>query len=908
MAATVQQHTKHLAFWILVIYASLIAFSIPTHIFLIGGILNWQIGVLTGLDVMLLVAILIGIRCVQHDHPRRGILVAFVGTLINIPLSSLFLAGSGLVVGLVLIVATLTIVPHIFPIRISNRLILISVIVALLSGAIDLLEPVTQLKHQELQTSSVGIGIIIIVLYGIVALRQLSSLPLANKLTLAFIGVSLLPLIVQAFLNDQNLRSLLLQNANRNLSSAASQTADTLDNFIQSKKDTLHIESHYPAFARYLQLPSDLRAGRTLEKQAAVVLRDLQSKDKQFIASYALIDRDGIVAFDTDEQGIGDNVYEQDYFQVAIQQDISLVSPVFPASSGQEASLYFSHRVIDAATEEVVGVLRIRYHSAVLQYLTAQKNDLLGQQSFALVIDDNNVILAYGDDAQVNQTQIISQETDAVPTTNVPHLYAQQSDEQVSVSGTRILVLPDLYLGLGASETKPYFETHLKEDSEEVFSAAVTRLQTRPWSVVFVQSRAVFLDPVLDQTRTTLFLGMVIIGIISIVASIIGRNIAIPIVQLSEVMRTFTDGDLHTRAQVLSSDETGMLATRFNAMAEQVSKLVTTLEAETRNLELEIVERKRVEQELYRYHEHLEDQVQQRTAELVTMNEQLQQEVAERTKAELELQDAKEAAESANRLKSQFLANMSHELRTPLNAIIGYSEMLYEEASDNNDETMAYDLEKIYSAGRHLLGLINDILDISKIEAGHITLYLESFDLANLIQQVVHTIQPLTQTNSNEFSVICPDDLGMMYADAMKLRQILLNLLSNAAKFTNKGTITLTVKKQDGANLFAAMPIDADAPLTGAPAGNVYLLFQVEDTGIGMTEEQMDTVFDAFSQADASTTRKYGGTGLGLSISRHFCRMMGGDIMVESVINQGSTFTVVLPTRVAEVTPAEKLV
>lgn len=894
MTTTVQQHTQRLAFWILVIYAGLITISIPTQLLLIGDVRSWQIGVLIGLDVVLLGAILLGIRCVQRNHPHRGILTAFIGTLINIPLSSLFMAGSGLVVGLVLIVATLTIVPHIFSIRVSNRLILISVLVALVSGAIDLLEPATQLKHQELQTSSVGIGIIIIILYGIVALRQLSSLPLANKLTLAFIAVSLLPLIVQAFLNDQNLRSLLLQNANRNLSSAASQTADTLDNFIQSKQDTLHIESHYPAFARYLQLPADLRAGRTLEKQAAVVLDDLQSKDQQFIASYALIDRDGIVAFDTDMQGIGDNVKEQDYFQVALQQDISFVSSVFPASSDQEAALYFSHRVIDAATEDVVGVLRIRYRAAVVQYLTAQKNDLLGNQSFAMVVDDHNVILAYGDDALVNQTHIVSQATDS------PRLYAQQSDDHVVFPVPQVLVLPDLYRGLEQSETTPYFEALLDQKSEEIFSAAVTHLQTRPWLVVFVQPRAVFLDPILEQTRTTLFLAMVIIGMVSIVASIIGRNIASPIVRLSEVMETFTDGDLHARAQVTSSDETGMLATRFNAMAEQVSKLVTTLEGETRNLEIEIVERKRVEQELQRYHEHLEDQVQRRTAELVTMNEQLQQEVAERTKAELELQDAKEAAESANRSKSQFLANMSHELRTPLNAIIGYSEMLYEETKEDGDETMANDLEKICSAGRHLLGLINDILDISKIEAGHMALYLESFELSLVIEQVVHTVQPLIQKNTNEFNVVYSDNLGMMHADAMKLRQVLLNVLSNAAKFTNKGTITLTVKLHNGEELAGTIQSDEDSPLATARAGNTYVIFQVTDTGIGMTEEQMDTVFDAFSQADASTTRKYGGTGLGLAISRHFCRMMGGDIMVESVINHGSTFTVVLPAHVAE--------
>ena len=247
-----------------------------------------------------------------------------------------------------------------------------------------------------------------------------------------------------------------------------------------------------------------------------------------------------------------------------------------------------------------------------------------------------------------------------------------------------------------------------------------------------------------------------------------------------------------------------------------------------------------------------------------------------------QVQEASRELEAASRHKSQFLANMSHELRTPLNAIIGYSEMLQEEAEDLGDETYIPDLQKVNAAGKHLLGLINDILDLSKIEAGRMDLYVEEFDVGQLVRDVQAIVQPLMDKNSNSLIVSCPDDAGSMRADQTKVRQTLFNLLSNAAKFTDHGTIGLTVQRE---------------------ADN-WLTFAVMDTGIGMTEEQLGRLFEAFSQAEASTRSKYGGTGLGLAISRHFCRLMGGDLTVESASGQGSTFMVRLPAVVGEaVTP-----
>jgi signal transduction histidine kinase/CheY-like chemotaxis protein len=293
---------------------------------------------------------------------------------------------------------------------------------------------------------------------------------------------------------------------------------------------------------------------------------------------------------------------------------------------------------------------------------------------------------------------------------------------------------------------------------------------------------------------------------------------------------------------------------------------------------------KQLEDKLLRLNQKLESKVKKRTIDLQSINDQLSDEIRERKLMESLLahhvkiaDEARARAEDANRIKSEFLANMSHELRTPLNAIIGYSEILEEDAEEEGQVELIRDLQKIRNAGKHLLNLINDVLDLAKIESGKMSLYFESFDITKLAQDVINTVQPVCSKNNNKITLSCAKDVGLMRSDLTKVQQSLFNLLSNASKFTHAGHIQLSITKEIN------------------DASEKIISFKVSDTGIGMKPDQLKKLFRAFSQADNSTTRKYGGTGLGLAITKQFATMMNGEIFVESEYGKGSTFTLNLP-------------
>jgi signal transduction histidine kinase/CheY-like chemotaxis protein/putative methionine-R-sulfoxide reductase with GAF domain len=264
--------------------------------------------------------------------------------------------------------------------------------------------------------------------------------------------------------------------------------------------------------------------------------------------------------------------------------------------------------------------------------------------------------------------------------------------------------------------------------------------------------------------------------------------------------------------------------------------------------------------------------------------EQLREELVERQRAAETLREAKEAAEAASRAKSTFLANMSHELRTPLTGIIGYSELLQREIQSDNYTDLITDLTKIHKAGNHLLSIINDLLDLSKIEAGKMTLLIEDFDLVALLKEVGSTVLPLIAKNKNVFEISVDEKIGIVHSDLTKLRQIVLNLLSNASKFTQQGRVTLRAQR--------VRIDDVD-----------YINIEVADTGIGISETQLSRLFQEFAQADPNTTRKYGGTGLGLALSRRLCKLLGGGITVESSVGKGSTFTIRVPASISDGAP-----
>lgn len=309
------------------------------------------------------------------------------------------------------------------------------------------------------------------------------------------------------------------------------------------------------------------------------------------------------------------------------------------------------------------------------------------------------------------------------------------------------------------------------------------------------------------------------------------------------------------------------LASGLNEMTVELKTLYDELQYANQGLKEEIKERERAEEKLKLSRDHLEDLVEQRTMDLAV---------------------ARDTAIRASQSKSQFLATMSHELRTPLNAIIGYTELMLEDTKDADVTGSAEDLNKVHSAARHLLALIKDILDLTKIEAGKIELELSEINIKELIEDMVYTIEPAIVKNGNKLIVHCSDEAGTILADNTKVRQTLLNLLSNAAKFTRDGQITLQIQKFEEND-------------------NEKIVFSVTDTGIGLTKKQMSKIFDPFTQADSSTTREYGGTGLGLAISRNFCQLMGGDLTVTSKSGKGSTFTMVLPVKVKPISPSSDI-
>lgn len=984
------------AFRATTIYLLAAAAAFLIEIYLALGSRQWQTFAIAGIGGFVTGGAALSVYLTRRGHPKRAVHLLIAMSLLSVLVAPTLIAGFGLVLGLGMVLVVLAIAPQVLPAKEVNWVLLASVVVAVIAGGLDLLAPASQLIFPVVRNLIVATGGIMILAYSLLTVRQFSSYTLPTKLIMAFLMVSLVPLGLLAFLNANHTRAALINDANRTLFAAASQTATTIDTFITTNRNTVTTEAQLPALINYLSLPANQRSGSAAEVEVKATLKEFSRKDRIFIESYALLDNQGIKLVDTDEVGLGRNLAALDYFRRPVATGLGYVSPVQFIAVDQDPVLYFSSPVRNEANE-VIGVLRVRYKAAILQQLVVKNNGLFGDQSFGILLDENHIRLAHG-----NAPQLVFQSIVPLDPAQVAGL---QADRRLP-EGAGIdfaTNLPDFEAGLlSATEGKPDFTTRLATIGGGLNSAVVAKLKTQPWLVVFVQPQDVFLAPIQTQTRNVLFLAVAIAGVIVVVAFAVGQLLAAPLVHLTQTVAQFTAGDLSARTNIQTADETGLLAASFNKMAEQVGKLFRGLEERTHELErsqdvifavsklskagldMELLlsetvsllqtrfnlyhvlvllvddqkealilragsgqVAKKLQQENYAIPLDYEKSVvalAARTQEVVVVDDarvepnfmdhpllsQTLSEVAiplvsrdtllgildlqdnqlyRFSQADIDtfvtlagylvtalenaylfeqIQEAKEVAESANRAKSVFLTTMSHEFRTPLNAIIGYSEMLEEDAEDMGQAYIIPDLQKIQVASKHLLALINDVLDLSKIEADKMRLYLETFDITSLVEQVATTIQPMIKKNDNIFTIDFSDDIGLMYADPVRVRQVLFNLLSNAGKFTQQGTVTLQVTRRPSASLIGEGQLDDD-----------WIVFSVTDTGIGMAQEQVANVFRAFIQVDTSTTRKYEGTGLGLAITQRLCHMMGGYIVVESELEKGSTFVVHLPANVA---------
>jgi signal transduction histidine kinase/DNA-binding response OmpR family regulator/HAMP domain-containing protein len=384
------------------------------------------------------------------------------------------------------------------------------------------------------------------------------------------------------------------------------------------------------------------------------------------------------------------------------------------------------------------------------------------------------------------------------------------------------------------------------------------------WSISVHQRRDEILALLTQAEQASMVTSTVVLAASALLAVWMARRLGAPIIGVAMTSQRIAAGDLHARVTPGGGAEVLLLSRSFNAMAEALDARIAAERAAGAEADRAREAEMKAREALAGWNATLEQTIAERTTEL--------------SQAVRAAEQARLAAEAANRAKSEFLANMSHELRTPLNAIIGFSDLLREELTDVGATELLEDVAMIRQAGTHLLTLINDVLDLSRIEAERMSLAPEVVDVAALVSSVAATMRPLMEKNKNTLAVTCDGGVGALNTDATKVRQVLLNLLSNAAKFAEQGTVSFEAYRE-------------------VKDGIEWVCFRVTDTGIGMTPEQLALLFQPFTQVDASTTRRHGGTGLGLALSRRLCNLLGGSIDVESTFGAGTTFTVHIPAR-----------
>jgi len=829
-----------------------------------------------------------------------------------------------------------------------------------------------------------------------------------TKLLLLSLALTLVPLIILAFISNRFLRTSIEIQSNESLRVAAEQTRFSVDNFIESNIDSLEIESTLGSIRNYLALETNERANSVEESALRSTLLSLQTKEQIYQPAYAVLDLAGTVTYSTERSSFGTSEADTSYFQSVSTTGISHVSPVEFPSNSSSGFIYFISP-IKSESAQIVGYLRSRYDARILQSILDNNLGLIGNRSYPILLDENGLRLADG-----FSPNSINHLVSELPIETFDALLAKYRIPSTIPYEEIVIAQSDLSTALSEGSGISYYTANLQvQDKQIAHSATMVSTNSKPWSIAYLQDQSSLTSSLSEQNRLSTAISLLMAGIVSIFIIFAASQFSKPIIEMTRAAEKIADGDLSVQATVTSGDEIGTLGTAFNSMTAQLKGLVDTLESRVRDRTQQLAVQNESLQLRTRQLQTVADVARNivSTREVDTLLDQVTRLVSDRfgfyhtgiflldengeyailraansaggrkmlerqhrlrvgqvgivgyvtgtgepriatdvgedavyfnnpdlpeTRSEMALplrlggmvigaldvqstesnvfteddvtlfttladqisvaienanayeisQQTVEEMKELDRIKSQFLANMSHELRTPLNSVIGFSRVILKGIDGPINETQEQDITAIYNSGLHLLNMINEILDLSKIEAGKMELQIDDVKISDVVNNAINTAAGLTKGKPIQVITQVDPDLPIIKGDELRLNQVLTNLLGNAVKFTERGSITIA------------------ASLSNGDENKEEILVTVTDTGIGISPEDQGKLFQRFSQVDDSPTRRTGGTGLGLSIARSLVELHGGKIgLLNSEINEGTTFYFTLPVPVESEVP-----